>query len=130
MTLVMDYRAGTCAGAGLPLDWLARVRTSSSLLRLPPQPLLFPTHFLHPAYRIPGFHHPPGASLLSSFVREPRTPSPGTSRAESVSPGPSSPSNGQFKIFRTLALYFKFKITKIRRQYYFYKRAKLLSLIY
>jgi hypothetical protein len=97
MTLVMDYRAGTCAGAGLPLDWLARVRTSSSLLRLPPQPLLFPTHFLHPAYRIPGFHQPHGASLLSSFVREQRTPSPGTSRAESVSPGPSSPSNGQFK---------------------------------
>jgi hypothetical protein len=110
MTLVMDYRAGTCAGAGLPLDWLARVRTSSSLLRLPPQPLLFPTHFLHPAYRIPGFHQPHGASLLSSFVREQqqRTPSPGTSRAESVSPGPSSPSNGQSKI----SLFCKFQFSK------------------
>ncbi|CAB3379165.1 Hypothetical predicted protein [Cloeon dipterum] len=89
MTLVMDYRGG------LPLDWLARVRCNPLLRVAPPHPLLFPSHLLHPAYRLPP--HPPlppaGVQAVPFGLRD-RSPSPGTSRPDSCSPGPSSPSNG------------------------------------
>ncbi|XP_059472054.1 homeobox protein unc-4-like [Neocloeon triangulifer] len=87
MTLVMDYRGG------LPLDWLARVRCNPLLRVAPPHPLLFPPHLLHPAYRLPPHPPMPPSAPPNIFSRE-RSPSPGTSRPDSCSPGPSSPSNG------------------------------------